>query len=66
MSWRSVRLIKEIDSLKEDDTMAVAAAVMGYLSIGQIIALILATLDTEGKAELEALLAAIRKTELVE
>jgi hypothetical protein len=66
MSWRSVRLIKEIDSLKEDDTMAVAAAVMGYLSIGQIIALILATLDTEGKAELEALLAAIRKTELAE
>lgn len=66
MSWRSVRLIKEVDSLNEDDTMAVAAAVLGYLSIGQIIALILANLDADGKAELEALLAAVRKTELCE
>jgi hypothetical protein len=54
MSAKSERIIGLLDTCDREETLDVAGAALGYLTLDQQIQLILETLDDDGKAELAA------------
>jgi len=54
MSNASERIIAGIEHLDADETLEVAGAALDYLSVDQIIELVMATLDANGQMELAA------------